>query len=181
MTVSLYMLIVLFWVVLMYKTQDMSFNFMKTIKYVFLVINLLIYGIWIALLIKIFLTSNEVSFWHVVEAYYASGLTFAVSFVACICGFLVYRKLQISETSAKRRTTAAKTGTLAVLVTFLYAFRGAAIICAISTTPNTFANKLVTVLGWAFGEFLPHMLISLVIYPSHEGEKRKLLKGNVQK
>jgi len=184
LTVSLYMVIVLFWVVLMYKTQDMAFNFMNTIKYIFLVINLFIYGIWIALLTKIYLSEkskNDMKFWHLVEAYYAAGLTFAVSFVACSCGYLVYRKLHISQT--KRQTLSTKTGTLAVLVTFLYAFRGVAIICAISITKDSFANKLVTVMGWAFGEFLPHMLISLVIYPSsHDGEHRKLLKkkGNVQ-
>jgi len=180
LTVSIYMLIVLFWVVLMYKIHGMAMNFMKTIRYCFIAVNFLIYGTWIALLVKIF-TEPNYQYWHIIEAYFAAGLTFAVSFVACLCGFFVYRKLKLSQTSAKRRTLATKTGTLTILVTFLYAFRGVAIICAVAVNSTIFVNQVVTVLGWAFGEFLPHMLISLVIYPSNDGEKKKLLQRHVQK
>jgi len=169
LTVSIYTLIIVFWAVLLYEMNTGAMNFLPLVRKLCIICNLVIYVIWGLFLILIFTSpsSDNTHFWHMMEATFATALSFAVAIITLILGYSLVRRLttlnnNTMTASERKKLYRRKTINLTVVLVFTFVARGISIGTSMVVTDPLNAG-MVECLGWLFGELIPHLLNTFII------------------
>jgi len=144
-------------------------------KMMFLVFNLLMYIIWLLLVVGMKVSSAQSLVplvLHEIEAFYAAGLSGLTALAAFVVGYRVWRMLK--STMSIRRQLVTKMGFLAISLTIFFGIRCILIILMVFIT-DPYTSAILTFLGWGFIEFIPHLLMSILLHPTTNTEKQRLL------
>lgn len=123
---SAYILLVLFWAILYYRSRDQNTTFIKRVQRGYLIVNVFVYIILIVFLVLIFVFSTPiiVTIIHPLEALYSGILSLLAALVFCIYGRRVYRELgRLPIISQRRALMTRKIGFLTLVCTIAFGLR----------------------------------------------------------
>jgi hypothetical protein len=131
---SSYILLVLFWIILYYRSRDQDVQFLNKLSKIYLLLNLVVYSIYFALLAMLFtLPTNDVAkIVHPIEACYAGGLSIAAAIGFVIYGRRVYARLNYMVVASKtRQQMCRKIGYLTIVCSIVFSLRSIIIFLSI--------------------------------------------------
>jgi hypothetical protein len=160
---SIYSLLVIFWIIVYSMAHRRSSDLIVLVKRVAVVLNLVMYTIWIILIILI-LRYNETA--HIVEACYAATLDFLAFLAFVVVGFRLHFQLRstavVSESSMR---IARKVGVLTVICSIDFLLRSIFLFLLIFVIDSNLGKLITTFLYNLICETLPTILI-LIIFSS---------------
>jgi len=149
---STYILLVLFWLFLLYRSQKQTTKFISTLKTFYVITNVVVYVIWLSLmaciLFNYYYYQREERFQflskiHTIEVFFSGSLYLVTCTSFCIFGLRLYYNLTQSPLVITSRV-ASKIGVISVICTISFGVRGSLLFVAYFLLKTEMENLIIT-------------------------------------